>query len=465
MIPLFGAIGVGLLVCGLFWLDQDGAEVSKALWIPLIWLLIASSRPISEWLGAPAGSAAYVEGSPLDRNVLTLLLICGLFVLSTRMKQVRAILHANAPIVTFFIYCGLSLLWSDFPFVVLKRWFRSVGDVVMILVIVTEPSWTDALKRVLMRIGFVLIPLSILFIKFYPSLGRRYSVGGAPQWTGVGCDKNALGMLCMILGVSLLWRGITTYLHRGDEYRTRQLVTMSILFAMVLYLVLAVDSQTALACFLMASVLIIVTALGPTFRKPLLVSFLVAGMLTVSFCVLFLGIGGGALSSLGRDASLTGRTDVWETVLPFATNPWVGAGFENFWIGERLESFKRLGLAGLNQAHNGYIEIYLNIGWVGIILLGIIIITGYRNIMEGLRTSPETSRLKLAFFFICLVYNFTEASFKMMSPVWMMFLWAAMAVPNVRSANYTRGQPWDDEDNRAFGMNASADCAPAFTTY
>jgi exopolysaccharide production protein ExoQ len=440
--PLLGTIGIAGVICALFWLDRDDAQISKAIWVCYAWLLIASSRPLSAWLtfSMPGTDTdAYIDGSPLDRNVLTILLLLGLWALSKRTRRVRAILAANPALVIFFTYCLISLFWSDYPFVVFKRWIRSVADLVVVLIIITERDWVDALNRVLARVGFLVIPLSILFIRFYPALGRAYSRGGAPSWTGVGTDKNALGMICMIFGVSLLWRGLITYRQRGAKYRARKLVAISIVFAMILYLVLVVDSQTALACFLMADLLIVVTALGPVFRKPVFLSILVAAMLTVSFCVLFLGIGGGALSALGRDASLTGRTEVWQTVLPYAKNAWIGAGYENFWIGERLQLFNRL-LGGLNQAHNGYIEIYLNLGWVGLVLLGAIIVTGYRNVMKGMRTSPETSRLKLAFFFICLVYNFTEASFKMQSPVWIFFLWAALAAPDASRALKTRSR-------------------------
>jgi exopolysaccharide production protein ExoQ len=369
---------------------------------------------------------------------LTALLVLALFVLYKRIRRVRTIIAANPQIVIFFSYCLISLLWSDYPFVVFKRWNRSVGDIAMVLVIVTERDWVNALKRILVRLAFVLIPLSILFIRFYPSLGRFYSRGGVPEWTGVGTDKNALGMICMLFGVSLLWLGITTYRNRSARTRTRKLVALSIVSTMILYLIMVADSKTALACFVMAGALIVVTSFGPSFRNPAFVSVLVAGMLAVSFCVLFLGIGGGALSAMGRDASLTGRTEVWKTVLPYAKNAWVGAGYENFWIGERLQIFNRL-LGGLNQAHNGYIEIYLNLGWVGLVLLGAIIVAGYRNVMRALRTSPETGRLKLAFFLICLVYNFTEASFKMESPVWIFFLWAVIAVPKpvVRARLFT----------------------------
>ena len=150
-------------------------------------------------------------------------------------------------------------------------------------------------------------------------------------------------------------------------------------------------------------------------------------------------------------------------MLPYAKNAWVGAGYENFWIGERIQLFNRL-LGGLNQAHNGYIEIYLNLGWVGLVLLGAIIVTGYRNVMKGMRTSPETSRLKLAFFFICLVYNFTEASFKMQSPVWIFFLWAALAAPDAsrtikaKTSRLTRRNP---EWLPASETSSTPVCAPS----
>ncbi len=304
-----------------------------------------------------------------------------------------------------------------------------MGDIVIILVIITENNWVAALKRLLTRVGFVLIPLSILFIRLYPSLGRAYSRGGSPEWTGVGTDKNALGMICMLFGVSLLWRGISTYKDRSARNRKRELVAISIVFIMILYLVLVVNSQTALALLSDGRLADRRDRFWPGLPKAR-IRDLARGrnVERLVLCACFSVSAAAALSAMGRDSSLTGRTDVWKTVLPYAKSAWFGAGYENFWIGERILIFNRL-LGGLNQAHNGYIEIYLNLGWVGLILLGAIIVTGYRNIMKGLRVSPETSRLKLAFFFICLVYNFTEASFKMMSPVWIMFLWAVMVVP------------------------------------
>jgi exopolysaccharide production protein ExoQ len=432
VIPLMAAVGTAFASWMLLRLDWNPVRISTAVWIPLAWLTIASSRPVSNWitLGSPATvSSQYIDGSPLDRNVLTFLLILAVVALSRRSRQVKAILLANPALVIFLAYCGISMLWADYPLVLLKRWIRAVGDVAMVCVIVTEAYPEVALKRVLTWVGAFLLPLSILFTRFFPSLGRAYTYSGVPMWTGVACDKNALGALCMIAGVLLLSRGLTTYSSSDRRYRGRRLLVIGLLFAMAVYLLTMIDSKTALACFVMASSLILMRIFPSAFRKPWLLTTMVASMIALTYSILFLGVGSHAISEMGRDTSLTGRTQVWEIVIPFAVNPWIGAGYENFWIGERLNAIVRAIGTNINQAHNGYIEIYLNIGWVGLLLLGAVVIYGYRNIMRGLREDPEMSGLKLAFFFICLVYNFTEAAFKIMSPVWITFLWATMAVP------------------------------------
>src|SRR5690606_36790332 len=128
----------------------------------------------------------------------------------------------------------------------------------------------------------------------FPSLGRSYTYGGAPMLTGVATDKNALGALCMIVGVLFLSHGFGIYRSRGN-HRQRRLVVTTTLLAMVLYLLLMIDSKTALASFVMASLLISLCA-SPVFRRPWILTCAVVSMLATSYSVLFLGIGSSALA-------------------------------------------------------------------------------------------------------------------------------------------------------------------------
>lgn len=424
------------VIVSLFRMDRsDEGKAPKALWVPFVWLFIESSRPVSAWviLNVPGNTTnAYIDGSPLDRNILTVLMVIGLFFLFNKGGRIGAILKSNPAILLYFAFCLVSLTWADYPFVVFKRWIRSVGDVEMLMIVLTQQDRVGAFKRLFTRVGYLVIPMSILLIRFYPSWGRFYSRGGSPEWTGVGTDKNALGMICMIYGVVFLWRWLDLYaVHKKSARQKRSLVALAWAMLMVVYLLIIANSQTALSCFAMASAMTIVTAWSSKWRKPIPLSVMVIGMVAFSYCVLIVGIGSWLLTLLGRNPTLTGRTAVWETLLANAVNPWIGAGYENFWIGDRVELFNRI-LGGLNQAHNGYIEIYLNMGFAGLTFLGIVIITGYRNVLWELRHDVMVARLKMAFFLICVIYNFTEASFKMMSPVWFTFLWAVMMVPYPR---------------------------------
>ncbi len=437
MSAVIATLGVVAACIYLLWLDRDKNKLSRGVWLPLIWLSIASSRPVSNWLtfAAPvSGGDSYIEGSPLDRNVLLLLLIGAVAVLAMRQRKLLPLLRRNLPLVLFIAYCGVSVLWADYPFVSFKRWIRAISDVAMIWIVLTEVYAQEAFQRVVTWMGVVLIPLSILFTRFFPSLGRSFSYSGVPMWTGVATDKNALGALCMIVGVVLLSRGITAFKAPRGAARSRRLFIVAVVLLLAIYLLFTIDSKTALACFLMASILILLPHFGPVFRQPVVVSLVMASMIGVAYAVLFLGMGSGTLASMGRDTTLTGRTEVWQVVLPFATNPLVGAGFENFWIGERLERIERELGAGLNQAHNGYIEIYLNIGWIGLLLLGLLLVAGYANIVKEFRRNPAMTSLRLGFFLICVVYNFTEAAFKIMSPVWIAFIWAITVIPRPRPA-------------------------------
>jgi O-antigen ligase len=133
--------------------------------------------------------------------------------------------------------------------------------------------------------------------------------------------------------------------------------------------------------------------------------------------------------SMGRNTTLTGRTDLWNELIAMNTHPWLGAGFESFFLGNRLEYLWNKYWWHPNEAHNGYLETYLTLGRVGLSLLALLIATGYRHAIANYRVDPRAGSLRLAYLVIAPIYNITEAAFKVMSPVWILFLLAATAVP------------------------------------
>jgi exopolysaccharide production protein ExoQ len=419
----------------LFRLNREGGvRISKALWLPTFWFFIALSRNISEWLHYSTfsgRSVRYLEGSPLDRAVLSAVLALGVIVLLGRARRTGMLLRSNLPILLYFLYCGISVLWSDFPDVAFKRCFRALGDVVMVLIVLTDPDWVAALRRLLTRLGIVLVPLSILLSRYYPEYGRGFSHAGNPYWTGVGTDKNALGMLSLVFGLAFLFYFLQIYREEESTRRRGPLIARGALIAMALYLLVGANSVTALVCFFLAGGPMVLTFLFRWARKPAFVHAMVFGILAVICSTLFLNIGTGMVEELGRNSTLTGRTGVWHTALSLVQDPIFGTGYESFWVGPRYEQMKVLSDLELNQAHNGYIEVFLNLGWIGVALLTLVLITAYRRIVAAVRWMAPAASLRLAYFMVAVAYNLTEASFKMMHPAWIAFLLAAMVIPEV----------------------------------
>jgi O-antigen ligase len=445
---LFVALGVTLL----FWLDRDQeGRTSPALWIPVLWLALLSSRTISQWLGlSPISSASsdqLVDGSPLDAAGYLVLLAANVVVLFRRRDRFALFVRANWPLALFLLYCGASVLWSDFPFVAFKRWIKAVGDFLMILTVLTDGEPVLALKRLLARVGFVLIPVSILLIKYYPTLGREYSAWtGTAYNLGVATGKNSLGNMTLVFGLATAWR--LSQALQGDENsrKPRSLLAQGILLVLILGLFLMANSATAFVCFLMGTVLIAVASLRASAWRPV-VHMLVTVMLFVVVYGLLIDPQAGLAEMAGRDATLTGRTLLWNQVLSLRVDPLFGAGYESFWLGDRIEKLWQMNWWHPIQAHNGYLQVYLDLGWVGVGFIAFLMLWGYANIARALRLSLATAQLRVAFFFIAAVYNLTEHGFRQLHPVWVAFLLAIIAVPTTlvheHQATATSTQPSD----------------------
>ncbi len=94
--------------------------------------------------------------------------------------------------------------------------------------------------------------------------------------------------------------------------------------------------------------------------------------------------------SIGKDATLTGRTDLWPYVLDFIRErPWLGWGFRSFWQSDNplaVEVWNALGWV-VPEAHNGLLELLLDVGYIGCAAFAYVVlasaITGVMNLKAG----------------------------------------------------------------------------------
>jgi O-antigen ligase len=436
MPPNIAALVFAAGIIGLFVLDRESRSrgTSPALWIAVAWMFIGSSRMFSQWLQleSPDAAEAYVEGNPLDRAILTALLASGLAVLLARRRRIGPLLRANLPVLVFLGYCGVSCLWSDFPFVAFKRWTKALGNLTMVLLVLSDLRPRAAIKRFYASAGFLLVPLSVLLIKYYPDMGRGYySWSWETFYVGVATDKNGLGVVCLVFGMAATWRLVDLLRERRGKDARGSLVAQGVLLVMTLWLLRMADSSTSLACLVLGGVLILLTAGDRSQTSTRLHAIAAALVCLGAVGYAFRDVYELAIRGLGRSPTLTGRTEIWVDLFSMPLNPWVGTGFETFWVGPRLDALWAKYAFKPNQAHNGYIETYLNLGWIGLALLAFLLASGYRNVVRTFQNDPSLGALGFAFLAVSIIYNVTEAAFKVMNPIWISFLLSTAAVPAV----------------------------------
>jgi exopolysaccharide production protein ExoQ len=406
---------------------------SVALWIPLIWMFIMGSRLPSQWLGTGPRIAAQAleEGNPLDRSIFAALILLALLILTLRSFSWSGFISRNIFLMTFLLFAFASVFWSDFPFVSLKRWFRDLGNYLIILVVLSDPHPVEAVRTLFRRLAYLLIPLCILLDKYFPNLSKQYDGwSGASMYVGATTGKNLLGLLALLSGLFFIWDTVTRWSARKDR-GTKRIIQVNLAFiVMSLWLLITANSATCRVCMLIGTVVVLSVHSAWGKRHLTLLRVLIPATFCLYLILAFgLGASGQMAAAVGKDPTLTDRTKIWSFVLSMHTNPLVGTGYESFWLGPRLEYFWQIsGLGGLNEAHNGYLEIYLNLGLIGLLLMCVFLLASYRNISKQFARYPDLASLNLALWGIMLFYNVTEAGFRS-GLMWLIFLLGGIALP------------------------------------
>ncbi len=420
MSPSLALLAWFLLLVGVLLFDPARPRgASSALWVPVVWLFIVGSRLPSQWLGGDIGHGAVEagqEGDSIDRTIYFLLIMLSVGILVSRRFAWDRLFKRNIALTLLLVFALLSFAWSDFPFISLKRWFRDLGNYLIVLVILTDAKPVEAAGLVLRRLCYLLVPLSIVLVKYSPETARHYDA-----WTGVADTvgptnrKNILGVACLISGLYLFWDTLVRWPDRKDS-PTKRILLMNVAFmAMTLWLWSLSNSATSGLCLALGCG-VIAEAQGKRaqWRRSLL-----KVMIPICIC-LYLVLAFGLESSVnamlaksvGRDPTLTGRSTIWDAVLSVDVNPIVGTGYEAFWLGPRLQEVWRKTGAGINEAHNGYIEVYLHQGLVGVFLLVGLLISSYRTICKRLDQFSPLGSFTLAVWTILPLYNVTESAFR-----------------------------------------------------
>jgi len=265
------------------------------------------------------------------------------------------------------------------------------------------------LPRVVM-ISCLLMGLGSLVMVFaFPAIGvHQYDNAGL--WRGLWYEKNQMGVV-MVAGVI----AATACLASADNRRVNLSMILSALTVVVCaLLVLATQSKTSLLCMIVGVGLIgglwAMRRGGAAFT----VVCLWIGVVLAAF-ILYLVITEPAviLKALGKDPSLTGRTDIWAALMrKVAERPWTGFGYQAFWGRSSVpaEWIRQETQWPVPSAHNGWIDLLVQLGWPGAVLVGFTMLLTFIILIARLGgAGAREGYFSLAYFAVFLLLSLSES--------------------------------------------------------
>ncbi len=259
----------------------------------------------------------------------------------------------------------LSSRWSLEPDTTVRR---SIAlGMSMLFALYLGAVWRGPVLLRMLCMAFVAMgALSIVVVFAYPEMGVSQDAN-AGTWRGVWVEKNQTGMMmftAILAGLALL----------VSDARSRWLALATI--GVCLIMLLGTQSKTSLLCLIVGGSLIVglhtLRRAGPALG----VVLVWLGVLVVGGLAAFFLLNPDALFTLlGKDPSLTGRTDIWDALLRrSAERPLTGYGYAAFWGKESMPAnWVRLETEwAVPSAHQGWLEVLIQLGYVGVALVGFI---------------------------------------------------------------------------------------------
>jgi len=426
MPPIIALLLCLLFVGALLKIDhQRSAGLTKALWIPTLWFLYCATRPLTEWFQsgqyAEPGAFTIESGSTLDRNVLSILIVISLIILQKRRINWTRIFKDNRWLVALLVYMLVSILWSDYPFVSFKRWIRTAGTLIMALMVLTEASPYEAMQAIIRRVIYVVIPFSALLVKYFPRIGVAFGRwSGEPSYVGATLTKNTLGEICMLSVFFIIWFFVRRREGNDPGVTRHQTLAEIMILALTLFLMKGPTGYGATSLTYSATSIVVLLAGLATFftlrrlkahiaylGRVICLALLGAGLIALLLNVLDISPVALVAKSVGRNANLTDRTDlIWAVLLPIAwKHPVLGLGYGAFWIAPVPDL-----TLDVNEAHNGYLDVFIELGVVGLVLLLFMFVEYFQKAKREFQHYFDWAAFRLSFLLIILLYNWTETT-------------------------------------------------------
>lgn len=307
---------------------------------------------------------------------------------------------SRQPLVLAFVVWGISTTaWSEDPMLSLRRTLALACTVALGFFLGIRFELKELMRIVAWTLAIAVLA-SLAAGVLFPSFAIQYNLDGA--WRGVFVQKNTMAR---VIGLAVM---VFSYLLL--ESRRNRLLYLIPLFLSVALIGLSRAVTAVIVSFLTVSQLLYLKLrLRPAQSIAFFAFVLLLGLGATLFA---LGHTDAIFAFMGKDASLTGRTDLWQlSIAAVLRRPLLGAGWDVFWMGPEADAIRNVVHWQTPHAHNAFLDLALNTGLVGLIIF-------LASLFDCLRRAVRYSRdadlpfnfWPLLYYSYILFYMFTETT-------------------------------------------------------
>ena len=315
-----------------------------------------------------------------------------------------------------------SVFWSYSPDITLRRGFAFMETCTFGLYLASRYDFKEQLKLIAWALGIAAL-ISLFYTLAFPIYGIENGVHEG-AWRGPYVQKN---IFARMLALSCLSYTQITY---------ETLIQKYLLFGGLILsfsLMILTNSKTALIILILLAIvnyILQTLSIKDTLAIPLVLTlFLLIG----SSIIIIIKNAAALLAIVGKDLTLSGRTTLWTWLIEqIKLRPLFGYGYMGFW--NNLEARSILHKYSNTpyippHSHNGYLDLVLNFGCVGMVVFIITLVLLIRRSYLLMRWDKAKERLwPILFLSFLLFYNFTEPTFiEHNSIFWIIYLSLAIS--------------------------------------
>jgi exopolysaccharide production protein ExoQ len=319
-------------------------------------------------------------------------------------------------LLAYLALAGMSILWAFAPPLSAVRFAQQVMIVTsIVLPVMLAGRSADLLRGLFLCFAFAVM-LNVLFVfGGYQTIADKIAIGYSGYFQG----KNYLGEC----GAIAFLLAIHEMLYRG----LRRMAGVVLAVTSLVILVFA-NSKTALGLAFLAPLL---AGFFLFFRRAMRVSPALLLWLAVLIYIIFAKITGFTMNRLSYmlygDSSFTGRQVIWDFAnFEIARRPLLGWGYQSFWlVGPSGPSIVDAPgwVKTMPNAHNGYYDTILELGYIGFTLLLAFITATLHSIRRVIDQDPRRGWVLLSLALFIGIYNGLESAWmRGFEFMWVVFL-------------------------------------------